>query len=208
MPLLLLLAGEDSMGGFKQTVSWRDAQGHTSKTVFYVDAANATTAATHAAALINLMIPLTRAVFQGALGPVYSKPALQYGDSGQFSSIEDRLVLYGAVADGQSWHLSIPAPVAAAFLADLDTADLTNAGAGSAVGPGDYTATGGGANAHNGNSGDMEALITAITTTATGMYNAQDSLVNLVYAGLRKRSKTRRKFGPATKSPGLIGPGE
>lgn len=171
----------------RESLTYRDARGNTSTIRFFVNAATAADRTTKAQAVIDAILPLTNALLQRASGPVdYSTPlAYPAPAAGEgFTPIEDKLVLKGQCSNLQSWSIQLPAPIEAAFLADDETPDFTQAA--------------------------LAALIVVLQTAGAGgavVSSLPGSPLALVYGGARIRRKAHRRFSLTTKNPQLTGPG-
>lgn len=115
---------------FTQTYTFRDAKGQTATMRFYITSltsslANANTAA---AALTTAVANLSNAFLQAAHGPSDggTRP-VTYGNAAQFEEVPSKAQMLFASAVGSLHRFMIPAPIAAAFKADLQTVDPANA---------------------------------------------------------------------------------
>lgn len=168
------------MPTYRSTVTFRDDKGQTARTGFYTVAADLTAAATAAQAVIDALTACTVAAFQSSHGPAESPPGtIAYGASGAYSDVEDKAEIAFTDAAGSVHRYQIPAPIAAAFLADDETLNPANAA--------------------------VAALITAMTDGTTG---SRSGVLNTGFlGGVRIRRRTQRRFSLITKNPALTGPG-
>ena len=159
---------------FSQSYTFRDAKGNVSTTRLFVDTA------AHAAAIRAALDALTNASLNAAHGiDAISPLPATYGAAGQFQSVEDKAHLTFTDASGQAHRYSVPAPLAAIFLADLETVDPAN----SLVG----------------------AFSTAILA---GAFSRNGIAVTAFIGGVRIRRKLHRRLDIFTKNPAETGPGE
>jgi len=114
--------------GLPQSVTFRDAKGHTAVMRCYVN--NDSVPAnerTRGLDFANDVAALSNAVVESAKGPytTISSPA-SYGAAAVYASVEDKAVLTFQDANGGLHRFAVPAPKASIFLADGETVDPAN----------------------------------------------------------------------------------
>jgi hypothetical protein len=170
------------MAVFAQSASYRDIKGEVGRISFNLSAATAAAALVAATNVVNLIPPLTNAVFNNAKGAYTSPPAQNAypGAAAEYESIEDKAVLYFQTATGVIHKYQIPAPKAGIFLADRETVDNANA--------------------------DVAALTAAFVTNQVA--SRDGALITAFIGGVRVRRRLRRKFNIYTRNPQLTSTGE
>jgi len=175
------------MPTWKESVTFTDSRGQHARTTFYVTAATAVFAETKAGSVVAALTPVTSAVLYTARGPYNVENAFAYGTNpagDQLTTAEDKLILAAVLSDNRPWRMSVPAPQPTTFLADDETPDFANA--------------------------DLAALLDELTTAdgnGATVSGKGGEAVSSVYGGLRRRSRTQRRFTLRTRNPQLTGPG-
>ena len=183
------------MAGLPQAYGFRDARGFTTRVKMFLDSAATVAGAWQNGFNIGVDLDaLTNLAVTQATGPFTSNAAdVAYGAVGQYQDAEDKAELVFQTAGGSFHRYQIPGPLAAIFLADLETVDSTNALVKQFVADMLNATFGGTAPS----SGQTKATVSRDGT----------SLV-LFIGGIRLRRRTQRRHNIITKAPDLVGPDE
>lgn len=163
-----------------QSITFRDAKGHTSTIKYFVNGATAVALQTNANAIGAAFAALTNCALQSTRGPWSNDPTrTTYGTNADFASVEDKAILTYQDPSGAYHRFRVPAPLKAIFAVDGETVDSTN------------------------------SLIIALNTAIDGVMVTSDGSEPLLYVGgLRSRTKIRRRANINTKAPDLVQPEE
>lgn len=163
-----------------QSLTFRDAKGHTAVFRFRVTGATPAALETSAAAVVTALTPLTNAHLQSANGPYSQDPTEAiYGTNASYASIEDKAVFTFQTGAGAFHRFQVPAPIAAIFLADGETVDHSNT--------------------------SVTAFTSAMVANAV---DNNGNLIAFGATGIRVRRKLRRRTNIFTLDPSLTGPDE
>ncbi len=165
---------------YRETLTFRDAKGQTARVSFYCTAATFAAATPLANTVATDMEALTNSAISQATGPYTLIPSpVVYGGAGQFQDSSDKAALSFTTATGAIHRYQVPAPLAAIFLADLETVDPSNAA--------------------------VTAFVAAMEAVAC---SRDGSAITTFIGGIRLRRKMPRRFNIFTKNPAETGPGE
>lgn len=113
---------------YRQTAVYRDARGFTARITFCIAAETLDDATTVGGLLVPALSLLTNGVLQRSIGPYTGfETDLSYGSTDEYQSVNDKLTVVFTTGDGGAHRYQVPAPKAALFLADSETADPGNA---------------------------------------------------------------------------------
>lgn len=143
----------------------------------------AATIVANADGFTTILNNLTNSTWNTVTQSVQASP---YGSSGNYDNAEDAVVMFWQTTDGTVSKQQIPNPKSNIFLADEMTVDATNSAVAAYI-------------AFMNPGGDPTAGW--VSSTKSGAYFAT------FLGGLRKRSRTRRKYNIYVKNPELSAPG-